>query len=353
MNTNALEVYLIGPTQSGKTTAFEALVGDREPGHQRVTKVPDARVDRLYQIFEPKDKTFAEIIFCDIFAQRAGELTGRAAGRFTTALGGADMFAVVIRCFGDCDADGSPLDPVAALDEVMLELVLADHDLVSRRLERVAQDLKRGLKEAAHEQTLLERCREVLEAEQPLSGMVLTGDEEKLLRGFDLLSRKPILVLANLDEAQLGEGAPPALVEAASSRGLETIALCAQVEAEIAGLEPDEQAVFLEDYGIAEAVRARFIRRCYGALDLISFLTGGGPTEVRAWTIPRGTTAVHAAGVIHSDLERGFIRAETVAFDDIDRLGSIPACRDAGVLRLEGKEYVVQDGDVITFRFNV
>ncbi len=353
MDANALEVYLIGSAQSGKTTAFQALVGDREPGHRRVTKVPEPRLDRLEAIFKPQRKVPAEIIFCDIFAQKANDLAGRHAERFTAALGEADMLAIVVACFDDPSLADLLPEPVAALDEVLLELVVADHSVVEKRLHRIDQDLKKGKKDLLVEQAVLQRGLALLEAEQPLSRLTLSEDESRLLRGFQFLTLKPAIVLANLDEAQLGQAPPQALVDHAASRGLETVAFCAQIEAEIAGLEPAEQQEFLSDFSISEPARDRVIRACYQRLDLISFLTGGGPTEVRAWTIPRGATAHQAAGVIHSDLERGFIRAETVAFADLDRLGTIAACRDAGVLRLEGKEYVVQDGDVITFRFNV
>jgi len=352
VNANSLQVYLIGRPQSGKSTSFAALVG-AGAGHRRVALVPDARLDHLFAVFAPRKRTSAEIIFCDIFALKAAELTGRAAERFTAALGDADMLALVIQCFGEVDSDGRPVDPVRALDEVMLELVVADHSAVERRLERVGKDARRGLKEAAVELAVLERCRAQLEAEQPLSALGLTPDEAKLLRSFSLLTLKPLLVLANVAESDLGGPPPAALADYAAGKGLRTVAFCAQVEAEIAGLDPADQASFLADYGIAEPAAPRVIRACYDTLDLISFLTAGGPDEVRAWTIPRGTRAQQAAGTIHSDLERGFIRAETTAYADFARYGSFAACREHGALRLEGKEYVVQDGDIITFRFNV
>lgn len=353
LDANALAVYLIGRPQCGKTTVFHALAGDAEGGHQRVVKVPDPRLDRLFAIFRPRRQVHAEIIYSDIFAQRAGELTGRRAERFTAALGEADMLGLVVRCFGALDADGEPLDPVRALDEVLLELVVADHSVLAKRLERVETDLKKGRKELAPEAEVLRRCLPTLEAEQPLTRLELDAEAQRLLRGFQLLTLKPAIVLANLEETALERGAPPELVAFAAERGFQTIGLAGQLEAEIVSLEPNERSAFLADYGIAEASRDRVIRACYDSLDLISFLTGGGPDEVRAWTIRRGTTAVQAAGTIHSDLERGFIRAETVAFGELDRLGSLTACRDAGVLRLEGRDYVVRDGDVITFRFNV
>lgn len=353
MDTNALEVYLIGPSQSGKTTAFEALSGGAGEVHRRVTRVPDSRLDTLFEMFEPERKVAAEILFCDIFAQRAAELSGRKAEQFTAALGTADMFAIVVRCFGEYDADGSRLDPVNALDNILLELVVADLSVTQRRLERIATDLKKGKKELLPEQAVLQRALELLEAEQPLSRLELSEEESRTIRGIQFLSRKPAIVLANLGEDRLGEEPPADLVAHAASRGLATVAFCAQVESEIAGLEPAEQRAFLEDYGIAEPARDRVIQTCYHSLDLISFLTAGGKDEVRAWTIRRGSVAQAAAGAIHSDIARGFIRAETVAFVDLARLGSFAACREAGLLRLEGKEYVVQDGDVINFRFNV
>ncbi len=353
MDANALAVYLIGRPGCGKTTAFNALTGADDSSHLRITKVPDARLDRLDAMFQPRRKVHAEIAFCDIFAHKAAELSGRQAERFTAALGTADMFAIVVACFGELDADGRPLDPPAALDEVLLELVVADHSVVERRLQRIEADLKKGKKELLPEQSLLQRCLALLEQEQPLSRLDVDEAEERLLRGFSFLTRKPAIILANVEESALGAPPPQALVDQAASRGFETVAFCAQVEAEIASLDAAEQESFLADYGISEPVGPRVIRACYHSLDLISFLTAGGPDEVRAWTIHRHTRAQNAAGAIHSDLERGFIRAETVAFTDLDRLGSFAACRDAGLLRLEGKDYLVQDGDVITFRFNV
>jgi len=353
LNTNALQVYLIGRPQAGKTTAFDALTdGGATASHRRVSDVPDTRLDYLNDVFKPRKRTPAEIIFCDIFAQKAGELQGRHGAQFTTALGDADMLAIVIRCHGELDVDGRPVDPVRALDEVMLELVVADHSMVERRMERVEKDLKRGQKEAAVEMAVLQRCLAQLEAEQPLSGLGLEEADLKLLRSFALLTLKPLLVLANVAEDALTTP-PAALVRYGSGKGLRVVPFCAEIEAEIAALAPDEQSAFLADYGIAEPATPRVIRACYETLDLISFLTAGGPDEVRAWTIPRGTRAQAAAGAIHSDIERGFIRAETVAFTDFQAHGSFAACRDAGCLRLEGKEYLVKDGDIINFRFNV
>lgn len=352
MNANSLQVYLIGRPQSGKSTTFAALTGETGGVHRRVTAVPDERLDYLYDVFQPKKRTPAEIVFCDIFALKASELTGRSADKFTAALAEADMLALVIRCFGDVDSDGAPVDPVRALDEVMLELVVADHTAVEKRLERVVKDVKRGSKDAVIEQALLERLRTHLENEQPMSSAGLTDDEEKLLRSFSFLTLKPALVLANVGEDALAE--PPArLVEYASNKGLETVAFCAELEAEIAEMEPDDQRTFLGDYGIDEPAAPRVIRACYRTLDLICFLTAGGDDEVRAWTIVRGTRAQQAAGAIHSDIERGFIRAQTVSFADFKTHGTFAACRDRGALRLEGKEYVVADGDIIEFRFNV
>ncbi|HAZ64521.1 MAG TPA: redox-regulated ATPase YchF [Armatimonadetes bacterium] len=353
LNANALQVYLIGRPLSGKTTTFHALTGGDGEGHRRVTDVPDPRLDYLFDVFQPRRRTPAEIIFCDIFALKAAELTGRQADRFTAALGDADMLAVVINCFDEVAPDGRPADPVHDLDAVVLELVVADLSAVERRLERVAKDVKRGLKEAIREQELLQRCLPTLEAEQPLSVLGLTAEEQRLLRSLALISLKPALVLANVGEAPAGEAPPAALATYAQSKGLRLVSFCAQLEAEIAGLEPTEQAAFLADYGIAEPATPRVIRACYETLDLISFLTAGGPDEVRAWAVPRDCRAQTAAGSIHSDLERGFIRAETVNYEEFSQHGSFEACRRAGVLRLEGKDYAVQDGDIITFRFNV
>jgi hypothetical protein len=227
------------------------------------------------------------------------------------------------------------------------ELILADLAVLERRLERLRKE-----KGKEQEAALIERCRAALDAETPLRRVDLSEAEERALSGFGLLSRVPLLALLNVGEDALAGGLPPQIAEQLGREGIPGLALCAQIEMEIAALDAEDRAPFLADLGLAESARERFIQAAYRLLDLISFLTTG-EDEVRAWPIRKGTPAVRAAGKIHSDIERGFIRAEVVAYDDFIQHGSEAKCREAGKLRLEGKEYVVRDGDIIHFRFNV
>lgn len=352
----ALTLYVIGSPRSGKTAVFDALtLTPRGPnftvrgGHRYGTvKVPDPRLAALNALYCPRKYTPAEVTFADLAPAGAepvkfGELTG--------LLGNADAFVAVIPCFGETDYKGRPLDSAAELESLLLDLVVADLDKVERRLERIAQDRNRGQKVSDAELKLLERLRAELSADRPLRDLELRDDEEKLLRAYQFLSRKPLVVVANIGEARLNDGAPEPLRAWAEGRGLEVLPFCAPLEAEIAQLDDAAQSDFLQDYGLAEPARARLIQSAYRALRLISFFTVG-EDEVRAWPIRAGTCARAAAGKIHSDIERGFIRAETVAHDRLLTAGSWAKCREQGALRLEGKDYVVQDGDVINFRFN-
>src|SRR5437870_9831373 len=227
------------------------------------------------------------------------------------------------------------------------ELVLADLAVVEKRLERVKKE-----KGHERERALLERLVPALEAGTPLRTVALAPEERSQLAGFAFLSLRPLLVVLNVPEGEAAAPVPADLGARAAAAGAEAMSLSAQLEAEIAELEPGDRAVFLKDLGLTEGARARFIRASYALLDLISFLTAG-EDECRAWPIRRGTTAVKAAGKVHSDIERGFIRAEVIAYDEFMRLGSEARCREAGKLRLEGKDYVVQDGDIVHFRFAV
>jgi len=222
---------------------------------------------------------------------------------------------------------------------------------VERRLERIAQDRHRGQKVSEAELKLLEHLRAELGADRPLRDLTLREDEEKLLRTYQFLSQKPLLIVANIGEDAIGAGAPEPLRAAAAARGLEVLPFCATLEAEIAQLDPEAQREFLRDYGLTEPARVRLIQAAYRCLRLISFFTVGDD-EVRAWPIRDGTNAHAAAGKIHSDIERGFIRAETVAYDALLAAGALSRCREQGTLRLEGKDYRVRDGDVIHFRFS-
>jgi GTP-binding protein YchF len=258
----------------------------------------------------------------------------------------ADALVQVVRGFLDPIVEEPP-DPVRDVNNFKGELVLADLAIVEKRLERLKKE-----KGKEREVALLQRCKELLDAETPLRHMELATEEVAALSGFGFISRLPMMVVLNVGEADLGAGMPAALQQVLQSEKIEGLVLSGKIEAEISALEAADRQAFLEDLGLKETARDRFIRAAYQLLDQVSFLTAG-EDEVRAWTIKRGTSAVKAAGKIHSDIERGFIRAEITAFDDFKQYGSEAKCREVGKLRLEGKEYVVQDGDIAHFRFNV
>jgi GTP-binding protein YchF len=362
-----VRVGLLGLPASGKTTLFNLLTlskaetgafsgGKAEP-HLAVIKVPDARIDQLSAIFEPKKTTYAEIAFVDM----AGLPGDPAARRGQTAdsfkvLRDTDALALVVRAFADpaVPHPHETVDPARDLDELTTELIFADLDLVTRRLERLVKEAKNDPR-LKKEESILQRVREGLEGEQTVRSLDLAPEDARAIAGFRFMTEKALLVVANAGEegaARAGVGHVAALAAAAEARGLPALEVAVRAEAEIAELPEAEQAAFLAEIGVAESGRTRFIRRAYEILDLVSFFTVG-PDEVRAWTIRRGTIAVAAAGKIHSDIERGFIRAEVCRHEDVLALGGMKGLKEKGLLRLEGKEYVVQDGDVAHFRFSV
>jgi hypothetical protein len=349
-----VKVGLTGFSGAGKTTVFNALTGlhartgaggDGRP-NLGVIKVPDARVDRLAEIWTPRKTTYAEMSFVDFPPPRAAPQRRAVLDAETvTQLRDADALVEVVRGFPDLT--GAPATLAADLEAFGAELVLADLAVVEKRLERLKKE-----KGHEREQAILERILPALEAGTPLRMVGLGADERTQLAGFAFLSLRPLLVVLNVAESEAAAVLPADVRARAETEGAEAIVLSAQVEAEVAELEPGDRAAFLADLGLTESARDRFIRASYALLDLISFLTAG-EDECRAWTIRRGTSALKAAGKIHSDIERGFIRAEVVSYDDFVRLGSEARCREAGKLRLEGKDYVVQDGDIVHFRFAV
>jgi len=346
-----MKAGLVGYAQSGKTTLFDALTGLHKGGgagrpqvNLGAIKVPDARVDALAAIFEPRKTTFAEMQFVDVPGP-AGKGSGLDAEALR-ALSGVDAFCLVVRGFPG--VDGTPADPERELRDFDAELVLHDLALVERRLDRLRKEQHKGTGEF-HE---LERLHAQLDEGRPLRAMGWSDAEEKELVQFAFLSRRPMLVVVNVGEDAAAAPPPPGVLAAARERGCEVLALCAAVEAEIAELAPAEQPEFLASLGLSAPAQARFIRAAYHLLDLISYFTVG-EDEVRAWTIRRGDRAPRAAGRIHSDLERGFIRAEVTHYEDFVALGSESKARQEGKLRLEGKEYVVRDGDILNFRFAV
>lgn len=311
-------------------------------------KVPDSRLEALRDLYRPKKFTPAEVAFTDV-AQPGGEAIRF--GDMTPLLHNADAFVLALQAFGKTMRDGAPVRPAAQLESVLLELVVTDLEKVERRFERAEQDRQRGQKMFEPERDVLRRCRERLEAGESLLNLEFREDEQKLLRAYQFLSLKPILVAANVAEDRLDGSELDEARDLAARRGLQFLPFCAPLEAEIAQLEPDAQEAFLKDYGLKDPARVRALQAAFRTLRLSSFFTVG-EDEVRAWPIREGIRAQAAAGKIHSDLERGFIRAETVASDALLASGSWARCRENATLRLEGKDYIVCDGDVLNIRFS-
>jgi hypothetical protein len=358
-----MKVGIIGLPTVGKSTLFQLLTGaaaapagGRPEARVGIARVPDARVERLAEMYRPKKKTAATVEYVDVPGVAKGE--GQALVD-QPALRGVDALVHVLRAFASDTVphpDGS-VDPLRDAKIMELELILADLSTVERRLERLDANIKKANRpDDVAERAVFLKLKEALEAERPLRELELTEEERRRLRSYSFLSEKPILLVVNLGENEMKDAA-----RVLAQTGLQALAgrprtaLCpvaAPIEMEIAQLPPEDARAFLEDLGLGEPGLDRVIRTSYELLGLLSFLTAG-EDECRAWTIRRGTRAHQAAGAIHSDIERGFIRAEVVSFDELVRAGSLAACREKGTLRLEGKEYVVQDGDVINFRFNV
>ncbi len=354
-----LRAGLIGLPSTGKTTLFQLLTRSRAGGGTKfgrtdpeigVAIVPDERLDRLTALYNPKKHVPATVTFADIVgAPQARSLLDLTAYRDANAL------LHVVRAF---KAHNIPhvqttINPARDVRTVEDELILADLAVTEKRLERLERDSRKGAKaELQDEAAVLQTCQRHLEAGLPLRELHLDPTAVKLLRGFQFLSAKSLLLLINVDETkvQSANDEVGALAEILTQPNTQCVAVCAKIELEIAELEPDDADVFLADLGLDEPGLTRIIRATYELLGYISFFTVG-PDECRAWSIPRGTVAQQAAGEIHSDIERGFIRAEVVGFTNLITRGSLRACRDHGEVRLEGKEYTIQDGDVINFRF--
>lgn len=346
-----MKIGLVGFAGSGKTTVFNTMTGLAAPvgfsGEVRLgtVRVPDERIDVLSEIYRPKKTTYAEMTFCDVPGEHGAEKRGLSP-RGLQQIRDQEALCLVLRDFVNPALATDP-DPLAELDAFHTECVLADLEIVEKRLERSRKEQAAG-----HEVAAFELAAATLTEERPLRSISESALDRDLLKGFGLLTHRPLLVALNRSEDEAAESMPDDLTTRIEALGAAWLTLCASVEADIAGMEPAEQVEFLADFGLAESALARFIRAAYGLLDLISFFTVG-PDEVRAWTVRRGTRAQKAAGKIHSDLERGFIRAEVVPFDVFMEHGSETAVKEAGKLQVEGKEYVVQDGDIVHVRFNV
>jgi len=346
-----MRIGLTGFAGSGKTTVFNAMTGLDVPvgygGEVRLgtVKVPDDRIDRLSGIFKPRKTIYAEITFCDIPGEHGAEKKGLSR-KALQQIRDMDALCLVLRDFVNPAVEGEP-DPAADLEAFHAECVLADLEIAERRLDRAKKE-----KIDAREVAAFETIRSALEQEKPVRSLPADALNRDLLRGYALITDQPLLVAFNRGEASSAEPLPDATLRRLETLSAAGLVLSASVEAEIAGLASEDQTAFLDDLGLSESALARFIRTAYGLLDLISFFTVG-PDEVRAWTIRRGTRARQAAGRIHSDLERGFIRAEVMPYDVFVQYGSEQAVKDAGRFQIEGKDYVVQDGDILSIRFAV
>lgn len=363
-----MRIGIIGLPATGKTTLFELLCvaggahvshpGAKEPT-VAVVKVPDPRLDRLASLFKAKKVTHATMEFVDFVALTRGTGKGEGLGsHYLTQMRQVDALVHILRDFDDPGIAHPEGKVDAARDAVLVntELLLADLDTVEKRIGRLETDLKKIKKEeAVKELELLKRCRSCLVEEKPIRDLPLTEDDRKALRGFALLTAKPMLLLLNIGEARLGKSNPTRerLQRALGGTGVAVSQLCVKTELEVAQLPPEDAEAFRKDLGLQAGGFAEVLRACYALLGLITFYTGEGGEETRAWTIPAGSTALKAAGAVHSDLERGFIRAEVVSFADLDAVGSVAAARKKGLLRVEGRDYRVADGDIITVRFNV
>lgn len=346
-----MKVGLVGFAGSGKTTVFNTMTGLTVPvgygGELRLgtVKVPDERIDTLSKIFSPKKTTYAEIVFCDVPGEHGADHKGLSR-KAMQQIRDQEVLCLVLRAFPNPALESAP-DPAADLEAFHTECLLADLDLVERRLDRAKKDKPDPLELAA-----FELMKTTLEHELPLRSLPPAALNRDYLKGYSMLTDRPLMIALNRSEQEAAQPMPDALAARLKALHAAGLVLSASVEAEIAAMEAADRPAFLEDLGLKESALTRFIRTAHGLLDLISFFTVG-PDEVRAWPIRRGTAARAAAGKIHSDLERGFIRAEVMPYQVFMQFGSEHAMKEAGRLQLEGKDYIVSDGDILHIRFNV
>ncbi len=345
-----MKIGLVGFAGSGKSTVFGALTGlpvetgygtRRDKANIGVVKVPEPRVAAVAEVLKPKKSVYAEIAFTDLAGGEGGELDRQA----LNAMRKLDALCQVVRAFPD--VGGKPPDPLREIADLETEAILADLEVVEGRVARLKKDHSNP-----RELELLQRVQATLEDARTLRRMDLSNEEQKMISGYAFLTLKPLLLVLNVAEDAVGDEISDDVGTAAEQRGLGAVVLSAQVEMDIAQMPEEEQQEFAASLGLGEPAKNRFIRSAYQLLDLISMLTANSD-ECRSWPVPRGTPAPRAAGKVHSDMERGFIRAEVIHWQDLVEQGSEARCREAGKLRIEGKDYVIQDGDVVNFRFNV
>ena len=364
-----MKLGIVGLPNVGKSTLFNAITnaGAQSANYPfctiepnvGVVAVPDKRLDKLAEMYQPEKFTPATIEFVDIAGLVKGASKGEGLGnKFLSNIRATDAIVHVVRCFDDPNVihvEGST-DPLRDIQIIDIELIMADMEMVQRRIDKCSKAGRTGDKKAAHEAEVFQGLQDWLNEGRSARSYECGEDDAALIATAELLSLKPIIYAANLDEAGFSDYQNNAYYQqvagVAAAEGAQVIPVCAQLEAEIAQLEPDEKKLFLDDLGIPESGLDRLIKASYALLGLISFLTAG-EDECRAWTIQKGTKAPQAAGKIHTDFERGFIRAEVVSFDDLVANGSMNAAKEKGLVRSEGKDYVMQDGDIVLFRFNV
>lgn len=354
-----MQLGIIGLPMVGKTTIFELLTEGRHKGggvnkaNSAMARIPDYRIDFLSELYKPKKTTYAQLEVVDIPGLAPGNDKG--ASVFLDAVRQADALLHVVRVFEDdlVPMVNDKINPIEDIELISYELLLADLDLIDKRVERINSGKRKA--QAEKELHLLARLREALENQQPIANVELDDEEQAIMKSYQFLTNKPMLICLNLSEKDLLSGQYPGKEEAeeySRQYGIPVVELSASIERDIVELEEEERGLFMEEAGINEPGLVKVSRSMYERLGLISFFTVG-EDEVKAWTIEKGTTARRAAGKIHSDIERGFIRAEVVEYQALKEYGSMTAVKEHGLFRLEGKEYIVKDGDIVHFRFNI